>query len=494
MNILKVKNFNKYFQKVVLIIVLLFLSLIPWIEFINSNLNELDFIFNDNLIILLFLYFLSIFLIYFILKSFLSLKEYSLITFISISLWTFFQHNFLKNKAKVFFQKIDKSPEYSSEIALIIILLFVYLFFTLIKKKRIYTIFFLFFLFFNLFFSTAQFSKEYFSQEKDNYIEENRVNLTKSIKRPNIYFFILDGMMPIKEFKNFYKKDLTKFENFYKQKKYIYFNDTLNNYPDTQDVLTSLFFLDKIYIEDNNYENNNLKASIYQKFPNLLSQKYYPVLISELNNLGYEFKWIGNSYASCSRYNYRYCLSDKKEEYIDLYLLQVFLKKTPLLQIFNKITEQNIFQKYLKINQRGDAIGKLKKFLISNKNYIETKSTFYFIHHMHPHWPYKHDEQCNYKNFPGKTNFEGYKNSYFCVIKNITNIMEIIDQLDKNAFVIFQSDHSWEMSKISEVKYGNRRKIFNLVKDNFLCNETIPAGLNNVQILNHLIKCLKNDY
>ena len=44
------------------------------------------------------------------------------------------------------------------------------------------------------------------------------------------------------------------------------------------------------------------------------------------------------------------------------------------MQIFNKITEQNIVQKYLKINKRGDAIGKLEKFLISNTNYIETNS------------------------------------------------------------------------------------------------------------------------
>ena len=31
---------------------------------------------------------------------------------------------------------------------------------------------------------------------------------------------------------------------------------------------------------------------------------------------------------------------------------------------------------------------------------------------------------CNWfnKNFPGKTNFDGYENSYLCVIKNITNI------------------------------------------------------------------------
>ena len=59
--------------------------------------------------------------------------------------------------------------------------------------------------------------------------------------------------------------------------------------------------------------------------------------------------------------------------------------------------------------------------------------------------------------------------------------------------VIFQSDHSWEMSKISESKYGNRRQIFNLVKNNIQCDKTMTKGLNNVQIANYLIGCLKNN-
>ncbi|MDC0859220.1 sulfatase-like hydrolase/transferase [Candidatus Pelagibacter sp.] len=490
MSILKFQNFNKYFQKVILISILLLLSLIPWIEFINSNLDELDFILNDNLVILLSLYFLLVFLIYLILKNFTSLKEYSLISFILISTWTLFQHNFLKNNINIFFQNINLSNQYSSEIALVIIMMFVCLFFNLIKIKKIFTFFFLFFLTFNFFFSFANLVQEFNVLNKNHNIKKSKINLISNVKKPNIYFFILDSMMPLNEFKDYYEKDLSDFEKFFKQKKYIYFKNTINLYPNTRDALTSLFFLDEIFIKKENYENNNLKQNVYQKFPNLLSHKYNPLLISKLNKLGYEFKWIGNSFAACSRYNYRYCLSEKKEEYIDLYLLQAFLQKTPFMQIFNKLTEQNIVQKYVKINQRGDAIGKLKKFLISNEDYIKTKSTFFFIHHIHPHWPYKHDEQCNFKNFPGKTNFEGYKNSYLCVIKNIKNIIEIIDQLDGDAMVIFQSDHSWEMSKISETKYGSRRKIFNLVKNNFLCGETIPAGLNNVQILDYLIKCL----
>ena len=128
MNISKVKNFNKYFQKVILMTILLLLSLIPWIEFINSNLNELDFIFNDNLIILLSLYFIFISLVYFIFKNFTSLKEYSLISFILISVWILFQHNFLKGSINMLLKNISISNDLSSEIALIIILLLVILF------------------------------------------------------------------------------------------------------------------------------------------------------------------------------------------------------------------------------------------------------------------------------------------------------------------------------------------------------------------------------
>ena len=63
---------------------------------------------------------------------------------------------------------------------------------------------------------------------------------------------------------------------------------------------------------------------------------------------------------------------------------------------------------------------------------------------MSPHWPYRHDQNCNYKKFKGKTNFEGYKNSYLCIAKRIEDIIKIIDEIDNNAIVIVQSDHSWE--------------------------------------------------
>ena len=131
--------------------------------------------------------------------------------------------------------------------------------------------------------------------------------------------------------------------------------------------------------------------------------------------------------------------------------------------------------------------------MISSQNYIKTNSTFYFVHHMSPHRPYRHDANCNYKKFEGKTNFEGYKNSYLCVVKRIEDIIGNIEEIDKNATVIIQSDHNWEMSNISEIKYGSRMQIFNLVKNNIKCNQNIKTGLNNTQIMNYLLGCLKNN-
>ena len=493
MNISKVENFNKYLKKIFLVLILLTLTLVPWIDFVNANLNELDFIFNNNFIILLAIYFFVIFFIYLIFVFFSPLTGYSLVSFISIFIWILFQHNFLKSNINLFFNIINISAKYSSEIALVFILILTYLFYIFIKKKIIISNFFIIFLSLNFFFSALQFTTEFYSKKKViELFEQDKKVQSDNTKKPNIYFFVLDAMMPLNEFENYYKINLSDFKNFYDEKKYKYFKNTLNLYPDTIATLTSLFFLEEeIYIDYKKEKKNEYKPGIYKTFPGLLKKQYNPVLISKLENLGYEFKWIGNNFADCSRYNYRYCLSNKKEEYIDWYIVQSFLKKTPLTQIFNKLTETEIIQKNLQINDRGDAIGKLKKFLILSQNYQKKNSIFYFIHHMHPHWPYRHDKNCDYKKFPGKTNFEGYKNSYLCVIKKITNIINFIEETDKNALVIFQSDHNWQMSILSEKKYGKRNKIFNLIKNNIKCEKNLTEGLNNVQITNYLIGCLK---
>ena len=123
----------------------------------------------------------------------------------------------------------------------------------------------------------------------------------------------------------------------------------------------------------------------------------------------------------------------------------------------------------------------------SKKNY------FYLVHNLFPKARYVLDRNC--ENGIKKRSFEikEYIGNYNCALKAIDKLIIFLEKKDPDAAVIFQSDHSWEMSNISESKYGNRRQIFNLVKNNIKCDKTITKGLNSIQIANYLISCLKND-
>ena len=111
---------------------------------------------------------------------------------------------------------------------------------------------------------------------------------------------------------------------------------------------------------------------------------------------------------------------------------------------------------------------------------------------METHEPYFVDYNCNYKRFPGRYNLEGYKNSYLCVIKQISKLIKSIDKFDSNSIVIFQSDHSWIMSTRSESEYGNRNNIFSLIKNNKICTKSIPDNPNNLNTIKYFIDCLKD--
>ena len=123
-------------------------------------------------------------------------------------------------------------------------------------------------------------------------------------------------------------------------------------------------------------------------------------------------------------------------------------------------------------------MGRLTNYL---KDYKIDKPTFYFIHHMSPHWPYITNEDCSYKHYPGNKNLEGYKSAYLCNLKKIREIIEFLNEFDPDSTVVFQSDHNWIMSR-NEVE---KRKIFNLIKinENILRSET--AVISALSIVNY---------
>jgi len=513
MTILKNKKNNIFLKEIISLSLIFVLCLVPWLEFINSNFRQIDEIFNDNFYILITIYFFIITILYIISKIFFKNRPgVYYISMVGFNVWIFFQFNLLKS----FLNKLNSGNflwHFSSEISLFIILSLIILSIYFLNKKINLNFFILFYLILNFFYLSTILLIKVNNSNVNNEVKisnvnnEVKINKNKKIRfnsdiknSPNIYYFLIDAMKPLNEFENFYNMRLSNFRNLYQNYDYEYYKSTANIYNWTAPVMTSFFYLEEeIYSQSfSNFKKNDkkLKTNIYQMFPELLKKEYEPKLLKELNELGYEFKWIGNYSHNCSETNFKYCLKNKKENYIDLYTLQAFLNKSPLIQILDNLIQiefiQNNFN-FIKLN--SNALIELDNFITSNKNSISNLGpTFFFTHDMETHEPYFVDFNCKNKRFVGKYNLEGYKNSYLCVIKKISKIIKTIEKYDPDSIVIFQSDHSWNMSNKSESKYGKRNNIFTLIKNNNICQNQIPANPNNLNSIRYFIDCLKNHH
>ena len=500
MTILKNKKYNNFLIELITLFLIFVVTFIPWLEFINTNFNELDEVFNDNFFILIILYYFIVALLHFILKIFFKNKpKIYYISFVGFSVWIFFQFNLVK----MFLNRVFSETflwHFSSEISLFIVLTIILLAIYFLNKKINLNFFILFFLFFNfIYLSTTLFIKVNNSQVNNEmeFKKNKKIKSKSDVKNnPNIYYFLIDAMKPLNEFENFYDVELNDFKDLYQKYDYQYYKNTSNIYNWTAPVMTSFFFLEEeIYATQNqNLQTNDkkLKSKIYQTFPALLKKEYEVKLLKVLNELGYEFKWVGNYSHNCSKTNFKYCLKNKKENYIDLYTLQAFLNKSPLIQILDNLIQLKFIQNNFSFDMlNSNAFSELDNFITSNKNFINNLGpTFFFTHDMETHEPYFVDFNCNNKRFPGNYNLEGYKNSYLCVVKKISKIIETIDKFDSDSIIIFQSDHSWRMSTKSEAKYGKRNNIFTLIKNNKICKKQIPNNPNNLNSIMYFIDCL----
>ena len=499
MTILNKKYYNIFLVELAFYLSIITLSLIPWMEFINSNYKELDNIINDNFLFLIVLYFVFISLIYLITKLIFK-KENNLyhICFVAISVWIFFQFNLIKSILNNLLSG-NYIWHFSSEISLFLVLSLILLFYFLNKNKnwRLFILFFLIFNFIYLNITLFPKLKSFYFENKMNIEEKKSLKQnSKNINRPNIYFFLIDAMKPLNEFEDFYKLKLNDFRNIYQKYNYVNYNNATNLYNWTEPVMTGFFLLEEhIYTEetkDLKKKDKILKSHIIKTFPTILKKDYSPKLLEVLRELGYQFKWIGNYSQNCSYTNYRYCLNNKKKDYIDIYTLQAFLNKSPIIQVFDNLIQIEFIQDNFDLKiLHSNSIKEIDNFIISNKEFISDISpTFYFIHEVETHEPYFVDSECRNKRFPGNFNLEGYRNSYLCVIKKISKVIDTINEHDPDSIVIFQSDHNWRMSTKSESEFGNRNNIFSLIKNNTICKKTMPNNPNNLNTIKYFIDCL----
>ena len=209
----------------------LYLSIIifslPFIQFILNNIQEIDVVIGKSFYYLIF--FLAIFVIFFsvILNRF-NLKKNLLdkILVSTLIFWLLFNHNFLKLYINNMFNNDDFVVKISSELSLVILILFI-IFFNLYFKKNIFLLRF-FFLFFSLSFLFTIFqiiNYEKIVKKKDIYTPEIIFEDKLKLKKNNIYYLILDGMQPIEDFEKFYKKNLQDYLQNVKRKVFVYRRD-----------------------------------------------------------------------------------------------------------------------------------------------------------------------------------------------------------------------------------------------------------------------------
>ena len=457
---------------------------IPFFEFVRDNIYEINIILGKSFYFLLLFTFLLILLGAFII-NFLSKKidfvESLLISVISF--WILFKHNLINQFIKRNLGGNILDENFSSEFALLIIIILVVLTYIFFLKKVFFFKRFCFIFFYLSFFyiiSQISFSKilpiEKKIENKNEIIYLDKIN----IKKPNIYFFILDAMQPISGFEKYYKINLDNYLNNYENNGYVYFKNTSNLYDNTTHGLSAIFHLGQIFDNDKNTIINSKEL-----FPNILRKNKQSNLMLNLNNLNYDFKWVGNYYAYCPKFNIKYCLNQNQSKIIDFYLYISFFKKSPFIQIITNLgyLVKFDFDKYL-FYELHDGIGRLNNYIIEN-NKLE-KPTFYFVHHMSPHWPYVTNSDCSYKNYPGEENFEGYKSAYLCNLKKINETIKLINKKDPKAFVVFQSDHNWQMSK----NVSEKKLIFNLVKKKNDCEFNQNINYSNVNTLRLIFSCI----
>ena len=463
---------------------ILIIFLIPFLDFLKNNISEMDIILGKSFFFLIFIIFFILLIFTYVIKLFLKKLDFFIIFLIVIvGYWLFFKHNSLKLLLSSFFNHFALiGNEYSSEISLLIlIILSIYASILIYKNNQFFKKFIL--IFFSLTFFISLFQIVSFNQESNIAKSDKIINIVfpdkLKNKKENIYFFILDAMQPIKEFEKHYKLNIKDFLNYAENRNYRYIYNTSNTYDNTTHSLSAFFYLDEIFDEE-----RKLKEKTKILFPTILREDNKSELINNLNYLGYDFKWLGNFFAYCPKFNLKHCLNKSENTIIDTYLYINFFRQTPLIQtvinfgfIFNFDFNKYFFYKL------NDGMGRLTNYL---KDYKIDKPTFYFIHHMSPHWPYITNEDCSYKHYPGNKNLEGYKSAYLCNLKKIREIIEFLNEFDPDSTVVFQSDHNWIMSR-NEVE---KRKIFNLIKINENCNMDESVNFNNVNTLRLIFSCM----
>ena len=486
---------KKFIEKYLYLVILI----LPFLEFINENYVEFDSFITLNFLLYSIAFIILIYLILIIFRKifyFIDKDKFNL--FFSIAFYLQFKFYLLK----IFF--LDFTSRYDGEIAFILIIIFTIVIFKFLKKqafKNFVNIFFLLnFLFItsSITFGFAQ-KKSISTFKLDNeVIFFNQEQVKKISTKKNIYFVVIDGMLPLETYEEQYNLPTKKFRKFILSNNLNYFKNSFTSYDNTKYNFTAFMHLNYII-----NENDEIFLDRTKMYPNIMRPNLIKNLSLKktLDDLGYKFVWEGWSSGNCFQYNFDLCIKDKKDysqrlskKYkLNSYIFNRFLTSTPIKSFYGRLKIYKFFNQEINLefqenNAMGNLIAKLKNYNLGSAPH------FFLIHHMSPHDPWIYNSDCTRRN-PGEEAYPptGYRLAYDCVLKRIQQLYYFLEKKDPEAIVIFQSDHGFGLGYNLNQRAKEYQKVFILMKLNKKCSKyDLNDKLDMVNNIRLALSCATN--
>lgn len=442
-----------------------------------------------------FFFIFLIFILFFLIKIFKQEKnqEISLFTFFLVYFLSFFYSD-LVNQVNIFLSEFSLKQ---LKIFLVIFycVFFIFLYGLLLNNKKIVHILKIFISIY-LVVNYLYFSQQILTVHLNNKTFKTEI-LNKEIKRndSNIYYILFDGMSSLEIAEKYgainkaeiIKKELTLLNATYIEK-------SISNYSATYLSIASIF--------DLNYPINSSSKKYKNRlnfFPSMISNNKINInLFNLLKSVDKKFYWIGNNWGGCVDVRKDFTINCKAITNKSLSILENFYTSSPLSLLNNLFTVKS---------QDRELIKNTNKYIKD----IKDTNSFYFFHLMIPHDNVV-DKNCNYVDV--NISKVAYKDQYACSIKKIYELINNINQIDKNEkVIILSSDHGNNFIKNNNLpfvvngKLNSKRKkefyersqIINIISSPARCNlenlvNDVKSPINNVRFAFNCIHNMELEY
>ena len=289
----------------------------------------------------------------------------------------------------------------------------------------------------------------------------------------------------------------------FKEKKFKYIKNSISTYNFTHTTLASIWNID--YLDENlslDYNYEGFPKNLWQS----LKKEYLIPLEYILSKANVDFYWLGNVIMYCqdgknkTLYNrdaYWKCIEESRTSAITQ-LASTRFETTPFNDILVKFF--NLNEKIRGEETKGQK--NLSKYITQYHNKLNNENPrFIFIHNMSPHWPFSLNSDCSKRQYkewaPVINQYEGYKESYLCMLKEINMFIDFINQNDPESVVVIQADHGWNIRyedyKMQRNQVTERAQIFNLIKAPNKCFNYKTRLKNNVNTIRFVLNCIFNE-